>query len=256
MTLTTPERHELERRVASRRGRADEARRARCILLVTEGTSWAAIRAQLDCSDSYIARWTGRFTAERLAGLYSRHRGQPATTLTPRLEARILEATRRGPGGGTTHWSTRRLGKHLGLSHMMVARVWAKHALKPHRLERYMASDDPDFERKAADVIGLYLNPPQHAAGSASMRRPPFRRSIGSIPSCRCPRGVPSAMARVPSPRDALPLRRLQHPHRRGAGQDGRAPHLGRVRGLPGRPGGPSTEAAGTACDLGESVRA
>jgi hypothetical protein len=47
---------------------------------------------------------------------------------------------------------------------MMVARVWAKHALKPHRLERYMASDDPDFERKAADVIGLYLNPPQHAA--------------------------------------------------------------------------------------------
>jgi len=46
----------------------------------------------------------------------------------------------------------------------MVARVWAKHGLKPHRLERYMASDDPDFERKAADVIGLYLNPPQHAA--------------------------------------------------------------------------------------------
>ena len=164
MTLTTPERQELERRVASRRGRADEARRARCILLVTEGASWAAIRAQLDCSDSYIARWAGRFTAERLAGLYSRHRGQPATTLTPRLEARILEATRQGPGGGATHWSTRRLGKHLGLSHMMVARVWAKHALKPQRLERYMASDDPDFERKAADVIGLYLNPPQHAA--------------------------------------------------------------------------------------------
>src|SRR5215831_6034657 len=164
MTLTTGERTELERRVASRRGRAEEARRARCILLATAGTSWAAIRTQLDCSDSYIARWTGRFTAERLAGLYSRHRGQPATTLTPRLEARILEATRRGPGGGATHWSTRRLGKHLGVSHMMVARVWAKHDLKPHRLARYMASDDPDFERKAADVIGLYLNPPAHAA--------------------------------------------------------------------------------------------
>src|SRR5262245_37040532 len=164
MTLSIPERKELQRRVASRRGRADEARRARCILLVAEQASWAAIRAQLGCSDSYIARWTGRFAAERLAGLYSRHRGQPATTLTPRLEARILEATRRGPGGGTTHWSTRRLGKHLGLSHMMVARVWAKHDLTPHRLERYMASDDPEFERKAADVIGLYLNPPQHAA--------------------------------------------------------------------------------------------
>ncbi|RPI60960.1 MAG: IS630 family transposase, partial [Lysobacterales bacterium] len=51
-----------------------------------------------------------------------------------------------------------------GISHMMVARVWAKHALKPQRLDHYMASDDPDFETKAADIIGLYLNPPQHAA--------------------------------------------------------------------------------------------
>jgi hypothetical protein len=50
------------------------------------------------------------------------------------------------------------------MSHMMVARIWAKHGLKPHRLDRYMASDDPDFEAKAADVIGLYLNPPAHAA--------------------------------------------------------------------------------------------
>jgi transposase len=163
MTLTAPERTELERRVASRKGRADEARRARCILLNTDGVSWAEIRRQLGCSDSYIARWTGRFAAERLAGLYSRHRGQPATILT-RLEARILEATRRPPGGGATHWSTRRLGQQVGVSHMMVARVWAKHGLKPHRLERYMASNDPDFERKAADIIGLYLKPPQHAA--------------------------------------------------------------------------------------------
>jgi transposase len=130
MSLTAPERMELERRVARRRGRADEARRARCILLVTNGVSSAEIRRQLDCSDSYIARWTGRFATERLAGLYSRHRGQPVTKLTLSLEARILEATRRGPGGGTTQWSTRRLGKHLGLSHMMVARAWAKHGLR------------------------------------------------------------------------------------------------------------------------------
>lgn len=163
MTLTAVERRELERRVASRRGRADEARRARCILLVAAGATWAEVRAQL-CSDPYIARWTDRFARERLAGLYSRHRGQPATVLTPRLEARILDATRRGPADGSTHWSTRRLGKQLGVSHMMVARVWARHGLAPHRLERYMASDDPDFERKAADVIGLYLHPPQHAA--------------------------------------------------------------------------------------------
>ena len=111
MTLTEPERMELDRRVASRRGRADEARRARCILLMTDGVSWAGIRAQLDCSDSYIARWTSRFAAERLAGLYSRHRGQAATKLTPRLEARILDATRRGPPDGATHWSRRTMAK-------------------------------------------------------------------------------------------------------------------------------------------------
>jgi transposase len=58
----------------------------------------------------------------------------------------------------------RRLGTQLKVSHMMVARVWAKHGLKPQRLERYMASNDPDFEQKAADIIGLYLNPPAHAA--------------------------------------------------------------------------------------------
>ena len=164
MTLTTVERRELERRSHSRKGRADDARRARCILLLAEGASWTQIRRQLRCGDTYIARWSRRFAVERLAGRYSRHRGQPATVLTPTLEARILDWTRRKPHDGTTHWSTRRLAKALGLSHMMVARVWTRHGLTPHRLERYMASDDPDFERKAADIIGLYLNPPQHAA--------------------------------------------------------------------------------------------
>ena len=70
------------------------------------------------------------------------------------MESRILEA----------HWSTRKLAAHLKVSHMMVARVWLKHGLKPHWIERYMASNDPDFESKAADIIGLYLHPPAHAA--------------------------------------------------------------------------------------------
>jgi transposase len=164
MTLTDMERMELARRINSRNGRADDARRARCIVLLAAGANWGSIRTQLRCGDSYIARWSRRFATERLAGLYSRHRGQLATVLTPKLEARILDRTRRGPQDGSTHWSTRRLATALGISHMMVARVWARHGLKPHRLERYLASDDPEFERKAADVIGLYLNPPQHAA--------------------------------------------------------------------------------------------
>ena len=79
------------------------------------------------------------------------------------MEARILAKTRQRPPDGSTHWSTRKLAKVLGVSHVLVARVWRRAGLQPHRLERYMLSDDPDFEQKAADVIGLYLNPPQHA---------------------------------------------------------------------------------------------
>ena len=162
--LTNVERMELERRAASRTGRAEDARRARLVLLLSEGHTWDEACERVPCSRGFVASWTKRFEEQRLAGLYSRHIGQVATVLTAQLEARILEATRSGPKDGTTHWSTRRLGEHLGISHMMVARVWRKHGLKPHRIERYMASNDPDFERKAADIIGLYLNPPQHAA--------------------------------------------------------------------------------------------
>ena len=165
ITLSDAERMELTRRANARAGRADDARRARLILLLESGDTWAKIREKLGCNDSFIDRWSKRFVAERLAGLFSRHAGQEASTLTPRLEARILDWTvKRKPPDGSTHWSTRKLAEQLGVSHMMVARVWRKHALRPQRLDRYMTSDDPDFEQKAADIIGLYLNPPQHAA--------------------------------------------------------------------------------------------
>jgi transposase len=153
--LTSVERMELERRAASRTGRAQDARRARLILLLSEGHTWDEACERVPCSRGFVARWTKRFAEQRLAGLYSRHIGQVATVLTAPLEARILEATRTGAkADGTTHWSTRRLGEHLGVSHMMVARVWRKHGLKPHRLERYMASNDPDFEKKVATSSG------------------------------------------------------------------------------------------------------
>src|SRR5580704_12948723 len=165
LVLTDAERMELNQRAASRSGRADDARRARLVLLLEAGHTWAAVRDKLDCNDAFIDRWRKRFREERLAGLFSRHAGQEATTLTPALEARILEWTlKRTPPDGATQWSTRRLGTQLKISHMMVSRVWAKHGLHPQRLDRYMASNDPNFEQKAADIIGLYLNPPAHAA--------------------------------------------------------------------------------------------
>ena len=164
ITLTKAERMELERRVASRTGRAEDARRARAILLLAEGHTWDEACDRVPCSRGFLASWWKRFEEERIAGLYSRHIGQVARILTPQLEARILDITRRPPPDGATHWSTRKLGERLGVSHMMVARVWRKHGLKPQRIERYMASNDPDFQKKAADIIGLYLNPPAHAA--------------------------------------------------------------------------------------------
>lgn len=167
MRLTENERMELQRQANARTGRADSARRARLVLLLAEGFTWAEIRAKLDCPDSYINRWSKRFEAERLSGLFARHAGRERYKVTERVEARVLAwTTKRKPADGSTHWSSRKLAAELGggISHMTVARIWAKHGLKPHRLEGYIASNDPDFEAKAADVIGLYLNPPQHAA--------------------------------------------------------------------------------------------
>lgn len=162
--LTRQERRELERRVRSRTLRAEDVRRARLILMLAAGESYTSVRRALDCDPGYVSRWKKRFQAERLAGLYARHRGTKPRTLTPAMEAKILSWTQKKPTDGTTHWSTRRLAKKLGVNHMLVARAWARAGVKPHRMKRYMASDDPAFEEKAADVIGLYINPPQHAA--------------------------------------------------------------------------------------------
>lgn len=167
MKLSKTERAELRRQASARNGRADSARHARLVLLLAEGLTWAEIRAKLDCNDSFISRWSKRFETERLAGLFSRHAGRERYKVTERLEARVLAwTTKRKPADGSTHWSSRKLAAELGadISHMTVARIWAKHGLKPHQLRGYIASNDPNFETKAADVIGLYLNPPQNAA--------------------------------------------------------------------------------------------
>ena len=163
LMLTSEQRIELETRERSRRGRADAARRARVILQLAAGDTYASITAKTGCSSRTIALWKHRFEAGGLAGLNARHLGSKPTVLTSALQARILAWTRRAPPHGATHWSTRSLGRKLGVQHTIVARAWRDAGLQPHRLERYMRSTDPNFETKAADVIGLYLDPPQHA---------------------------------------------------------------------------------------------
>lgn len=162
--LTTVERETLERMARARKDRADLAARAQAILWLADGASYATLTNRLGWSSRTTATWKQRFLADRIDGLRSRHRGSKPRVLTPRLEARILNRTRQPPADGSTHWSTRKLAKALNITHTMVATVWQRARLKPHRIERYTRSTDPDFETKAADVIGLYLDPPQHAA--------------------------------------------------------------------------------------------
>jgi len=132
--------------------------------MLAAGHSYREIGQRLDCSDEYIREWKRRFQEERLAGLDSRYRGSQRRTRTAETEARILEATRQGPTDGTTHWSSYRLAKELGISQSSVSRVWHHFGIQPHRVRGYMASDDPEFEEKAADIIGLYLKPPLNTA--------------------------------------------------------------------------------------------
>jgi len=165
LVLTEDERVALQRLARAGRGRADLARRARIVLQLAEGASYSEIERGLGESTRTIGKWKRRFLEARVDGLEGRYRGNTPTVLTPALEARILAWTRKPPTDGSTHWSTRKLAKALKLrSHTYVQRAWQRAGLQPHRLERYMRSTDPDFEPKAADVIGLYLDPPQHAA--------------------------------------------------------------------------------------------
>jgi transposase len=162
--LAPPERRELQRRARGRSLSVESVRRAKVILLLAGGSSYSEICARLGCTDRSISLWKERFQQERLGGLDSRYRGAEYRRRTAQTEARILELTRSKPTDGSTHWSSYRLAKEVGVSQSTVSRVWRQFGLQPHRSRSYMASDDPEFEEKAADVIGLSLDPPGHAA--------------------------------------------------------------------------------------------
>ena len=163
--VSPPERKKLQNMARSRSLRSEDSRRARIILALATGSSLRTVSAEQQCSVNTVRLWRDRFIADRLAGIYSRHRGKAPDKNAEKLAARIIDWTlHRKPGNGATQWSTRTLAAALQTSQSRVARVWAKSGLQLHRLRRYKASKDPDFESKAADVIGLYLKPPLNAA--------------------------------------------------------------------------------------------
>ncbi len=134
------------------------------MLALADGLSYREIEEKLDTSSPTIARWCKRFEKHCMLGLNPQHKGSRPRAITPAVQARIVRRTQQAPPDGSTHWSCRKLAKAERVSKSTVQRVWVLAQLKPHRLDRSMARDDPEFESKAADIIGLYLNPPQHAA--------------------------------------------------------------------------------------------
>lgn len=155
---------ELESWLSQRTIQNGQAQIARVLLKLNQGLTYKEIQKAIECSSGFISLWKKRYEDEGLSGLHTRHQGRKATQAASKMEAKVLAWTQKDPLDGSTHWSTRKLAKALGVHHMTVARTWQKHGIKPHRSESYMYSNDPDFESKAADIIGLYLNPPQHAA--------------------------------------------------------------------------------------------
>lgn len=162
--LTEEQRDELTRWSRSRSLPSRDVFVASLILALAEGKSYSQIQAELNTSRPTVARWKRRFEERGMEGLEPLHRGSRPKAATPSAQAKVLRKTGQKPEDGSTHWSCRKMAAATGLSKSTIQRIWSRNRVQPHRLERYMASDDPEFEKKAAEIIALYMDPPQHAA--------------------------------------------------------------------------------------------
>ena len=154
-------------RILSKRKRI-EARvqmRARIVLLAGDGMSDKDIALKLDTDRRVAARWRARFLAAGVDGLLrdATRPGRPRTARKAANVEQVVRITLEQTPDGQTHWSTRTLAAHLGTNASAVARIWRAHGLKPHRVESFKLSNDPRFIEKLEDIVGLYLNPPEHA---------------------------------------------------------------------------------------------
>jgi transposase len=164
LKVTEAQREELTRWSQSRSLPAADVFRAKLILALADGWTWRQIASVLGTTKKTIAVWKARFEEAGMSGLEARHKGSQPRVATAAVQARVARRVQQKPADGSTQWSCRKLAADLGLSPATVQRILARAGLQPHRLDRYVASNDPDFENKAADIIALYMKPPQHAA--------------------------------------------------------------------------------------------
>jgi transposase len=154
--------NELRRRSRSSTAGVRDRERAKLILMRLDGVGVETVAAQLNTTAKRVSLWSGRFEKSGLAGLDDKPgRGRRASIPAAKVARVITEVTR--PPKGRTRWSIRSMSRHAGISASSVQRIWSKNDLKPHRLKTFKLSNDPNFEAKFWDVIGLYLDPPAQA---------------------------------------------------------------------------------------------
>src|SRR5918994_1665460 len=161
--LSDEERQTLER--WARRGSSSQALALRCriVLACAEGLSNVEAGAQLGVHQATVGKWRGRFAARRLEGLSDEPRpGVPRSITDAQVEQVIVKTLEEAPTDAT-HWSTRSMAKATGMSQTAISRIWRAFGLKPHLVETWKLSSDPQFIDKVRDVCGLYLNPPEAA---------------------------------------------------------------------------------------------
>src|SRR5881409_1006559 len=163
LTITEQERERLESLAHRARSQALLARRARVVLACAEGIDKQAVARKLRCSVGMVVKWRSRFLKAHLEGLYDEPRpGAPRSVSDVQVEQVIIQTLETTPRG-ETHWSTRGLAKATGLSRMTISRIWRAFGLQPHRTDAFKLSTDPQLIEKVRDIVGLYMNPPEHA---------------------------------------------------------------------------------------------
>jgi transposase len=167
LLLSDAERASLEVLIRKRTASQSLALRARIVLTCAEGGGVApltAVAARLDVSRESVRKWRVRFMEGRLKGLADAPRpGAPRKITDEQVEVVVTRALTEKDPGQDTHWSTRAMAGETGLSQSSVSRIWRAFGLKPHLVETWKLSADPEFIAKVRDVVGLYMSPPEHA---------------------------------------------------------------------------------------------